>query len=242
MNTLRRLGAVAALAILAASAAPANAALLTYFNFNDANASEDTVTGGLPTNGDPLVSNMTPSHVNPVTEITFVPNTNSVNKHPHDPSADTHVLQVSTGGPTFANEGKAIQFFISTVNWSQIVLSYATRRDATGFNLQTLSYSVDGFNFTNFATAAPPNSTTFQAFTFNVSALTHGNVDNQGFVILRWTFSGASIAGGGTGFNMLDNIQVTAVPEPATILGGLLGVAGLCFHQRRRLLGKLKLT
>ena len=36
----------------------------------------------------------------------------------------------------------------------------------------------------------------------------------------------------------IDNIQVngTAVPEPATVAGGLLGVLGLCWHQRRRLI------
>jgi hypothetical protein len=37
--------------------------------------------------------------------------------------------------------------------------------------------------------------------------------------------------------NLIDNIQVngTAVPEPATVAGGLLGVLGLCWFQRRRL-------
>ena len=38
--------------------------------------------------------------------------------------------------------------------------------------------------------------------------------------------------------NLIDNIQVngTAVPEPATVAGGLLGVLGLCWFQRRRLI------
>jgi hypothetical protein len=37
--------------------------------------------------------------------------------------------------------------------------------------------------------------------------------------------------------SIIDNIRVegTIVPEPTTIAGGLLGVLGLCFHQRRRL-------
>ena len=37
----------------------------------------------------------------------------------------------------------------------------------------------------------------------------------------------------------IDNIQIngTIVPEPATVAGGLLGVLGLCWHQRRRLIG-----
>ena len=37
--------------------------------------------------------------------------------------------------------------------------------------------------------------------------------------------------------NLIDNIQVNGVivPEPATVAGGLLGVLGLCWFQRRRL-------
>ena len=38
--------------------------------------------------------------------------------------------------------------------------------------------------------------------------------------------------------NIIDNIRVdgTIVPEPATVAGGLLGVLGLCWFQRRRLI------
>ena len=43
--------------------------------------------------------------------------------------------------------------------------------------------------------------------------------------------------------NIVDNIRVdgTIVPEPATVAGGLLGVLGLCWFQRRRLLGFVRL-
>jgi hypothetical protein len=36
---------------------------------------------------------------------------------------------------------------------------------------------------------------------------------------------------------IIDNVRVdgTIVPEPTTVAGGLLGVLGLCWHQRRRL-------
>jgi hypothetical protein len=40
----------------------------------------------------------------------------------------------------------------------------------------------------------------------------------------------------------IDNIQIDAiVPEPATTVGGVLGVAGLCWYQRRRLIRFLRL-
>jgi hypothetical protein len=42
---------------------------------------------------------------------------------------------------------------------------------------------------------------------------------------------------------VIDNILLggTVIPEPATVWGGLLGVCGLCWHQRRRLIGFLPL-
>jgi hypothetical protein len=41
----------------------------------------------------------------------------------------------------------------------------------------------------------------------------------------------------------IDNILITgtAAPEPATIAGGLLGVLGLCWFQRRRLIASVRL-
>ncbi|HTH20147.1 MAG TPA: PEP-CTERM sorting domain-containing protein, partial [Candidatus Udaeobacter sp.] len=42
--------------------------------------------------------------------------------------------------------------------------------------------------------------------------------------------------------NVIDNIQVNGVivPEPATVAGGLLGVLGLCWFQRRRLISAVR--
>jgi hypothetical protein len=42
---------------------------------------------------------------------------------------------------------------------------------------------------------------------------------------------------------VIDNILLggTALPEPATVWGGLLGVCALCWHQRRRLISFLPL-
>ena len=44
--------------------------------------------------------------------------------------------------------------------------------------------------------------------------------------------------------NVIDNIQVNGVivPEPATVAGGLLGVLGLCWYQRRRLISAAAFT
>jgi hypothetical protein len=43
--------------------------------------------------------------------------------------------------------------------------------------------------------------------------------------------------------SVIDNIRLdgTIVPEPTTVAGGLLGVLGLCWHQRRRLIRSVRL-
>jgi hypothetical protein len=64
--------------------------------------------------------------------------------------------------------------------------------------------------------------------------------NNAPLLVLRLQFTR-----GGLGNNLqtiVDNIQIngTIVPEPTTVAGGLLGVLGLCWFQRRRLIGSLR--
>jgi PEP-CTERM motif len=57
---------------------------------------------------------------------------------------------------------------------------------------------------------------------------------------LRLLFTGGSSNGNDLQFQ-LDNIQINGtVPEPATVAGGLLGVLGLCWFQRRRLIRSVR--
>ena len=58
--------------------------------------------------------------------------------------------------------------------------------------------------------------------------------NNAPLLVLRLQFSN-----GGPGNDLetiVDNIQMIDVPEPTTVAGGLLGVLGLCWFQRRRLI------
>ena len=76
-------------------------------------------------------------------------------------------------------------------------------------------------------------------YTFTVPDGTTINIPN---LVLRLNFT----LGQSNGANLqtaIDNLTIngTAVPEPATVAGGLLGVLGLCWHQRRRLIGVLRL-
>ena len=61
--------------------------------------------------------------------------------------------------------------------------------------------------------------------------------NNAPLLVLRLHFSGGQ-SNGNDLQTIVDNIQIngTIVPEPTTIAGGLLGVLGLCWFQRRRLI------
>ncbi len=137
------------------------------------------------------------------------------------------------------NNGAFIQFSVNTTFWANMSLSFGYSNNGNGYSTVTASYSLNGgTTFTTFGTATmltgvqPPIS-----FTVPAAVNQFGGV-----VIFRLTFSGGFSNGADTQ-TVIDNIRLdgTFVPEPATVMGGLLGVFGLCWHQRRRLIGFLPL-
>ncbi|MBA3833107.1 MAG: hypothetical protein H0X34_14675 [Chthoniobacterales bacterium] len=192
--------------------------LVTYFNFNDSNTTAD-----LP--GLELTPTIIPSPTNGVSGFTFTSGT-TVNLATGDLTGAGQALTV-TGGASLVNNGKSFQFTINTVGLTDLALSYATKRSPTGFTTQTLAYSTDGINFTNFGTVTPTSS--FVAYSFDLSAV--DSLENQTSVTFRYTLMGATNANGN---NVFDNIQVTGVPEPSTWVAGILAVGAVGFTQRRR--------
>ncbi|PYJ74240.1 MAG: hypothetical protein DME72_03550 [Verrucomicrobia bacterium] len=56
-------------------------------------------------------------------------------------------------------------------------------------------------------------------------------------------FTGATSSGNNLQ-NVIDNIRLDVrqvIPEPASVVGALLGACGLCWNQRRRLIRLLRL-
>jgi hypothetical protein len=118
-------------------------------------------------------------------------------------------------------------------------VSFAIAANGNGYAFVSLLYSTNGgATFTQIgATQAIPNGPgTILTFT-----IPSGTTLNQPTLILRLAFTGGQ-SNGVDLQNQIDNIQVngTAVPEPATVAGGLLGVLGLCWHQRRRLIQSVR--
>jgi hypothetical protein len=210
------------LLFLASAGAQANE--IAIWNFNDSNLVVDHGTGVLTT--DIIAAN-----------VLFAAGTTN-NARQGDPAGQALSLQ---GGSSTANNGRNLTFTVSTLGFSNIVVSFATQGTSTGFNNNQFQYSLDGATFVNFGPPYVP-ATAFGSvpLVFTLSSIVGLN-DNAN-AAFRIVFNGASSA---TGTNRIDNFVVegtpsgtpepSGVPEPATaalLLSGLSGLYGL--RKRRR--------
>jgi hypothetical protein len=144
------------------------------------------------------------------------------------------------------------QFQVSTVGLSNIMFSWDQTSSNTGPRDFQLQYSTDGTSFTNsgsvysvLANAAPNppwNATTsspIYSFTSDLSSISALN--NQPAVYIRLSMADTISANGGTvasaGTDRVDNVSVSAVPEPGSIILAALAMVGVCLAVRRRCLG-----
>ena len=209
------------LLFLASQATQANE--IAIWNFNDSNLTVDHGTGVLTT--DIIAAN-----------VLFAAGTTN-NARVGDPAGQALSLQ---GGSSTVNNGRNLTFNVSTLGFSNIVVSFATQGTSTGFNNNQFQYSLDGVTFVNFGPAYVP-ATAFGSvpLVFTLSSIVGLN-DNPN-AAFRIIFNGASSA---TGTNRIDNFVVegspsegtpSGVPEPTTaalLLSGLSGLYGL--RKRRR--------
>ena len=134
--------------------------------------------------------------------------------------------------------GEYIQFTVNTLTWANMSLSFGFSNNGNGFSTVAFSYSLDG----GLTFSVPVTATMLTGVQPPISFTVPANADKFGFVIFRLTFTGGFSNGTDTQ-TVIDNIRLdgTFVPEPATVMGGLLGVFGLCWHQRRQLVRFLRL-
>jgi hypothetical protein len=146
----------------------------------------------------------------------------------------TSALAVVGGAGGTAANGKSAVFAFSMAGKEDLSISLSARRTGTGFSTQLWQYSADGGNtwgnigsFIGGTTAG-----TIQDSFAKSGILSFGPfgplsaLDGVSDARLRVTFTGASTT---TGYNLLDNIQLNAVPEPSSgallVLGGVSLVA-----------------
>ena len=206
-------------ALLAMSAPAALADELAVWNFNDSNLNVDRGSGT-------LVSNIN------VVNLLFAAGTTN-NARLGDAAGQSLSLQ---GGTGTANNGRHITFNVSTLGFSNIVVSFATQGTSTGFNSNQFQYSLDGVTFINFGTPYTPAST-FGTVPLVFSLASIVGLNDNPNAAFRILFNGATSA---TGTNRIDNFVVdgtaatTNIPEPTTAILLLSGLSGLYGLRKRR--------
>jgi hypothetical protein len=132
---------------------------------------------------------------------------------------------------------------LNTNGLTAVTLSFDLKSvgNGTQFDTLTLLYSTTAGGgagtFTSFQTITDIQ-THPTYFTYTATSLAAFN--DQSTLYFEFCFSGASSAAG-PNQTFIDNITVTAVPEPSSYIGGLLGLVGLCWYQRRRFMRLLSL-
>lgn len=206
------------LVLLAASAPATLADELAIWNFNDSDLNVDHGSGT-------LVSNFN------VPNILFAAGTTN-NARLGDAAGQSLSLQ---GGTSTANNGRHITFNVSTLGFSNIVVSFATQGTSTGFNSNQFQYSLDGTTFVNFGSPYTPASA-FGSTPLLFSLASIIGLNNNPNAAFRILFNGASSS---TGTNRLDNFVVEgsapeSVPEPISAVLLLTGLTGLYGVRKRK--------
>lgn len=133
--------------------------------------------------------------------------------------------------------GKGIVVQFSTLGQTDIMVSMAARANSAAANSNTWSYSLDGTNYTPIAGTDSYSGLDIGNYverSFDLSNI--AAIENAPAVYLKYSLSGSTATGANPeGAFAIDNLQVTAVPEPATyaaIFGGI--IVALTIVKRRK--------
>jgi hypothetical protein len=209
-----------AVLLLAAGVRSASADEIAVWNFNDSDLVVDHGSGTLVTNF--VAAN-----------VLFAAGTTN-NARLGDIAGQALSLQ---GGTGTTNNGRNITVNVSTLGFTNIIVSFATQGTSTGFNLNQFQYSLDGITFTDFGAPFVP-ATAFGTLpiVFTLSSIV--GLNNNPNAAFRIVFNGATSS---TGNNRIDNFVVegtaapdTTVPEPSTALLLISGISGLVLKRKRR--------
>ena len=215
------LNLICVVALLAATAPAALADELAIWNFNDSDLTVDHGNGTLSSNLN-------------VANILFAAGTTN-NARLGDAAGQALSLQ---GGTSTANNGRNVTFNVSTLGFSNIVVSFATQGTSTGFNSNQFQYSIDGNTFVNFGAPFTP-ATAFGSVPLVFSLASIAGLNDNPNAAFRIVFNGATSS---TGTNRLDNFVVegtpSGIPEPTSAILLLTGLSSLYGVRKRKRVSK----
>jgi hypothetical protein len=258
LRLLSFLGITMGVLMLMAMAAPsAHAFLLTYYNFNtEADGTTFPFTSNTTavpgTQQTHLVNDATFVFPAGVVEIDASAGT-TLNQWPGGPGQPADATGAGgaldlMGNANLSSDNMYCFDFggISTTGKFDVSLSFAIASIGNGGQFDTLTVEWGTNNSQTVPAASYPNSVTLSPFTIgtNTSTVTYQQVTGVlgagaddlaagTYLWIQFCFSGSGNNANGN-HTFIDNIQVTAVPEPSTYIGGLLGIIGLSWYQRRR--------
>ncbi len=214
---------------------PTDCTLIAYWNFEG-----EPRPAGFPvdmfSNAPGFVINLQLTTDYPTNQLSAAPGV-PLNVAPGDLEPNLTSLGLSHSGQQGTRHfDAALPSFGGNVFYDVTCVSFAINALGNGFTSARVGWSLNGgaFIFT-----APQVVLTAgnQLLTFMIPAGTTVNAD----VVIRIELSGGQ-SNGNNVQNELDNVWIcgTIIPEPATVAGGLLGVLGLCWHQRRRLIRSVR--
>ena len=153
----------------------------------------------------------------------------------HSTGTTTHTSPSGNGSATSWNSnnwtvGDYYQFQVSTLGQSGITFAWDQTRSSSGPGFQNvtdpnfkLQYSTDGMNYVNHVNYVVPVVTWSSAstnlatqFSQDLSAITA--LDNQPTVYFRLTSILPRQASSTNGTSRVDNVTVTSIPEPASVV------------------------
>lgn len=228
---------VALSALLAATSAEAQ--VLTQWNFNSATPDNNTATGStLPSTGAGSASLIGGTSA---TFASGVANGGSTDPAPADNSG-WNITTFPAQGTN--NTSAGVQFAVSTLGFSNIVVSWDQRHSNTASSLVQFQYSTNGSSFVSFGApfVGTAGDTWFNGRTVDLTGV--AGVDNNASFAFRIvsafgpgnTYLASSPTGNyaTTGTWRFDMVTVSAVPEPTTVAMLLAGLAAVGAAARRR--------
>ena len=248
LQKLSLFGAVAGALLLTAAFVPrANATVIVYFNFEDGILPKPpNQTGTVDTAADVIVANggdnpgggifMSTLTINNTTS--FKDSTGlTTNRTAGDIDNPTTVGQAVTLFSAGGNQGAEICFTANTTVLTNLSLSFAASSSGNAYT--NVDLTINGTS-TTLGVGQTLTTGGDQTITFDSGNSSINDAAGVGNVEFCLVFTGGQ-SNGANGQTVIDNIQLKAdvVPEPATVVGGLLSVCTLCWHQRRRLIRSL---